>query len=178
MQSILYLVSGIFGVESGTYYRRRAGCMSVQGMSQTRRRAWSVMVIWTLAGAGFFLAFFSGGGAGEFDTDSARHLGAAAAVGFGFLGWWGALWLTRSREGEILTDERDLQVMARAGHATLVVVLMVIFAGTVSLWTIYEEAGSVPVGWLWFIAYGAVILAVVANSLLVLVLERKTWRNG
>ena len=48
--------------------------MTFGNMSQTRVRAWAMAVIWVLAGAGFFLAFFSGGGADEFDTDSRRHL--------------------------------------------------------------------------------------------------------
>ena len=150
----------------------------LRGMSQTRRRAWSIAIIWTLAGAGFFLAFFSGGGATEFDTDSGRHLAGAVAIGFGFLGWWASLWLTRRKGGVVVADERDLQVVAQAGQATLVIVLMAIYGLTVGLWTFYEGDGVVPVGWMWFVAYAAVILAVVTHSLAVLVLDRRMGGHG
>ena len=147
-------------------------------MSQTRRRAWLVAVVWSLAGIGFFVAFFSGGGAGEFDTDSGRHLVAALFIGLGFLGWWIGLWVTRSRDGEILADERDLHTIARAGQATLVVVCVAIFAITVGLWTFYEGSGAVPVGWMWFVAYTTVILATVTHALAILVLDGRVGGRG
>lgn len=150
----------------------------LDGLSQTRLRAWSVFVIWALAGAGFFLAFFSGGGPRDFHADSGRNLLAAAAIGFGFLGWWTSLWLTRKRGGAVVADERDLQIVARAGQATLVIVCMITFAMAIGLWTLYEDAGVVPVGWLWGIAYAVVIVAVVTNSLTVLILDRGTSGHG
>ena len=102
--------------------------MRLSEMSQTRLRSWLAAVIWTLAGVGFFLTFFSGGGPEGLASDSMRHVAGAGAVAFGFLGYWLALWLTRQRQGRPpAVDERDLQVSARANQATLVVVLMVIF---------------------------------------------------
>ena len=77
-----------------------------------------------------------------------------------------------------MADERDLQVVARAGQATLIIVLIAIFAMALALWTIYEEAGTVPVGWLWFIAYAEVILAVITHSLAILVLEGRSRGHG
>lgn len=152
--------------------------MSFHELSQTRLRAWSVAIIWSLVGVGFFLAFFSGGGPSEFDTDSGRHLATAAAIGFGFLGWWGSLWITRRKGRAVVADERDFQVSARAGQGTLVIVLVAIFSITVGLWTVYEEAGSVPVGWMWFVAYAAVIIAVVTNAVAFLILDRSAGGHG
>ena len=147
-------------------------------MSQTRFRAWSMALIWSLAGVGFFLAFFSGGGVDEFDTDSGRHLAGAAAIGFGFIGQWTTLWFTRNRGGAVVADERDLQVVARAGQATLIIVLIAIYGLTVGLWAIYEKDGVVAVGWMWFVAYAAVILAVVTHSLAILILDGEGGRRG
>ncbi len=152
--------------------------MNLQDMSQTRRRAWLAAAVWAVAGAGFSLAFFSGGGANEFAADSGRHLATAGAVGFGFMGWWAALWLTRRHGGRVATDERDLHVAARAGQTTLVVVLVAIYAFTVGLWTLFEGAGAVPVGWMWFLAYASVILASLTNALAVLVLDRRLGGRG
>ena len=152
--------------------------MSVSGMSQTRLRAWLATVIWVVAGTGFLFAFFSGGGVQEFDTDSGRHLMTAGAIGFGFIGYWTALWLTRSRGDQIRTDERDFQVLARASQATLVVVLIAVFSISVGLWTVYESAGVVHVGWMWFIAYGTMFLGLITNSLTVLIMDGRTGLNG
>lgn len=148
--------------------------MSTRDMSQTRLRAWLATVVWTLAGVGFFLAFFSGGGAAEFDTDSGRHLLAAGAIGFGFLAYWGGLWLTRGRGDQILADERDFQVVARASQATLIVVLIVVFSISVALWTIYEADGVLAVGWMWFLAYASMLVGLVTNAVTVLILDGRT----
>ena len=148
-------------------------------MSQTRLRSWLSAVIWTIAGVGFFFTFFSGGGPGGLASDSMRHVAGAGAVAFGFLGYWLALWLTRQRQGRPpAVDERDLQVSARANQATLVVVLMVIFTFSISLWTVYESGGQVPVGWMWFLAYGSVILAFVTSSVTTLILDGRMGGHG
>ena len=116
-----------------------------------------------------------GGGPGAFPEESRRHLAGAVALAFGFLGYWLVLWLTRQRKGgPPLADERDLQVVARANQATLVVVLVGIFVFTIVLWTAYESAGSVPVGWMWFLAYGEVILASVTSAVTTLILDGRT----
>lgn len=146
--------------------------MGLHKMSNTRMRAWFAVVIWAIAGVGFFVTFFSGGGPGEFANDSMRHLAGAGALGFGFLGYWLALWFTRQRKGAPrVSDERDMHVVARANQATLVVVLVGIYVFTIGLWTVYETSGQVPVGWMWFLAYGSVILASVTSAVVILVLD-------
>jgi hypothetical protein len=153
--------------------------MGFSDLSQTRKRAWMAGAIWLLAGLGFTVTFFSGGGAGQFDTDSGRHLAGAVALAVGFGGYWIALWMTRRREGQgLMADERDARVAARAGQATLVVVLTCVFAFSMGLWTAYEGAGEVPVGWMWFLAYGTVILAFVVHSGATLVLDGRTAGHG
>ena len=156
--------------------------MSFQEMSQTRKRAWLATVVWSLSAVGFCLAFFSGGGADEFDTDSLRHLLAALAIALGFVAYWIVLWLTRQRKGRpdavVMADERDLQVMARAGQATLVVLILGIFLLTVTLWTVYESEGVVAVGWMWFLAYGAVYLTLITHAAATLVMDARSAGHG
>ena len=146
--------------------------MRVEEMSQTRRRAWLAAVIWSLAGVGFLASTFSGGGPAELAQDSLRHLAGAGAIGFGFLGYWLVLLFTRQRKGKPpVSDERDAQIVARANQATLVVVLVGIFTLTLGLWLAYETEGSVPVGWMWFLAYGSVILASLTSPVATLILD-------
>jgi uncharacterized membrane protein len=153
--------------------------MNFGKMSQTRQRAWLAAVIWILAGAGFLLTFFSSGGPEGYATDSRRHLTGAVALAFGFGGYWLALWFTRrKRGGPPLSDERDLRVLAQANQATLIVVLVGIYIFTISLWTIYETEGQVPVGWMWFMAYGSAIVAFITSSVTTLILEARVGGHG
>lgn len=153
--------------------------MSLVEMSQTRRRAWLAAVIWSIAGLGFGLTFFMGGGPGAFPQESFRHLAGATALAFGFLGHWAVLWATRQkRNGPILVDERDMHTVARANQTTLIVVLVGIFALAITLWTAYEPRGQVPVGWMWFLAYGSVILASVTSAVTTLILDARGGGHG
>lgn len=153
--------------------------MSFTELSQTRQRAWLITGIWSLAGVGFFLTFFMGGGPGTFPEDSARHLLGAVFMAFGFGGHGLAWWLTRRRKGgPLLTDERDFQVSARASQATLVVVLVVIFSFAIGLWVAFEDEGSVPAGWMWFLAYGEVILAYVTSGVAALIVDGRMGGHG
>lgn len=150
----------------------------VRGRSQTRVRAWSAVVIWALAGAGFTTAFFAWGGPGEYARDRGRILAGAIAIAVGYGAHYLALWMTRARGGAVLSDERDAQVVAQASRATLIVVLVAVFALSVGLWEGYREAGSVPVGWLWFLAYGVVILTSVVHGVATLVADGRLGGDG
>ncbi len=153
--------------------------MGIGEMSQTRVRAWLAAVIWILAGVGFFVTFFSGGGPGGLATDSIRHAAGAGALGFGFGGYWLALWFTRQRKGAPpAADERDAEIVARANQVTLVVVLVGVFSCAIGLWIAYEADGQVPVGWMWFLAYGSAILAFVTSAVAILVLDGRTSGHG
>ena len=153
--------------------------MNLREMSQTRLRAWLAAGIWTAAGIGFAVTFFTGGGPGGFPEDSGRHLAGAVALAFGFFGYWLVLWLTRRRKGAPpMADERDLHITARANQATLMVVLVAVFAFTIGLWTTHEAQGQVPVGWMWFLAYGCVILASVTSAVTILILDGRTGGHG
>jgi len=152
--------------------------MSFGELSQTRRRAWLATIIWAVAGIWFSIAFFSGGGAAEFDTDSGRHLVAAGAILFGFIVYWSSLWLTRGTSEQVLSDERDFQVVARASQVALVIVLICVFLTCTILWTVHEAAGVLEVGWMWFIAYGSMIVGLVSNAVVVLILDRSTFGHG
>jgi len=141
-------------------------------MSRTRLRAWLAAGIWTLAGVGFAVTFFAGGGPGTLPEDSPRHLTGAVALAFGFLAYWLVLWMTRQRGGEgPVADERDTQILARANQATLVVVLLGVFGLSIGLWVAYEGEGGVPAGWMWFLAYGSVVLAFVTSAVATLILD-------
>jgi hypothetical protein len=88
------------------------------------------------------------------------------------------MWLTRRRDGAVAVDERDDQVVARASQATLVVVLMAVFLLSVGLWEAYRAEGAVPVGWLWFLAYGVIIVTFVVHAVATLVVDARLGGHG
>lgn len=139
--------------------------------SQTRLRAWLAAAIWTVAGVGFVVTFFAWGGPERYAADSVRILAGAIAIAFGYGAYLLAMWATRARRGEVGADERDAEVVARASRATLIIVLMGVFALSVGLWDSHRAEGAVPVGWLWFLAYGVVIASFVVHSLATLVVD-------
>jgi len=153
--------------------------MTVAEMSRTRFRAWLTAGIWTVAGAGLLASFFLGGGPTGFAADSGRHVAAAGAVAFGFFGYWLVLWITRRRRGgPPVEDERDLSVTSRANQTALIVVLVWVFAVTIGLWVAYEAAGQVPAGWMWFVAYGSVVVATVTSAVGTLVWDGRLGGRG
>lgn len=68
--------------------------------------------------------------------------------------------------------------MARASRATLVVVLVGVFGLSVGLWEAYRSEGAVPVGWLWFLAYGTVIATFVVHSVATLLADARSGGHG
>lgn len=147
-------------------------------LSQTRQRAWWAVVIWSVAGVGFTVAFFAWGGPAEYASDRVRIVAGAVAIALGYGGYLLAMWLTRTRGDEVVADERDAAVLARASRATLVVVLSAVFMLSVGLWEGYRSEGAVPVGWLWFMAYGAVIVTFVVHSVATLLADARSGGHG
>jgi hypothetical protein len=152
--------------------------MGTDGMSQTQVRAWCATVIWILVGAGFAAVFFGWGGPSAFSMDRTRVVGGAVAIGLGYAAYATVLLATRASRGEVAADERDSAVGYRATIVTIVVVLVSVYGLSIGLWEAYRSAGAVPVGWLWFLAYGAVIVTFVVHAAATLVLDARYGGRG
>lgn len=147
-------------------------------LSQTRLRAWWAAGIWGVAGLVFGIGFFIRGGPAAYADDRVRIVVGAAAIAGAYGAYLLALWATRARGEAVAADERDVQVVARASRATLIIVLAGVFALSVGLWEAYRSEGAVPVGWLWFLAYGTVIATFVVHSLATLIVDARTGGHG
>jgi uncharacterized membrane protein len=145
--------------------------MRHEPMSQTRARAWLAAVIWAVAGGGFVVTFFARGGPEQYAAESTRILAGAVAIALGYMAFLVAMWATRARRGAVVSDERDAQVAWRASQATMIVVLMGVFALCVGLWEAYREEGAVPVGWMWFLAYAVVIATFIVHAVATLIVD-------
>jgi len=71
--------------------------------------------------------------------------------------------------GEI--DERDAAVDRRATEVTAVVVIVAVYLFGVTLYETHADAGTVPVGWLYILAYGTVVLACLVHPVVRLIVD-------
>ena len=149
-------------------------------MTQTKIRARFGLVIWGTVAVGFGLVFFLSGGAASYADDSIRMLIAAVILGAGFIGYVSMLYLTREKEDDkaLIRDERDLEIARQANEIALVAVLVFVFSVSITLFLIYETAGNLPVGWMWFLAYATACFGLLAQAVATLVLHREMSGNG
>ena len=149
-------------------------------MTQSKIRARYGLGIWGLASAGFGMVFFLGGGAVTYADDSIRMGIAAVILGAGFVGYLSMIYLTREKQNgrTLISDERDLEIARQANEIALVAVLVFVFSVCISLFLSYETAGSLPVGWMWFLAYGSACFGLLGQAVITLVLHREMSGNG
>ena len=149
-------------------------------MTQTQIRARYGLGIWGLVLVGFSVVFFLGGGAVTYVDDSLRIGIAAVTLGIGFVGYFSMIYLTRekSKGVSLIRDERDLEISRQANEIALVAVLVFVYVVCIILFLGYENPGSLPVGWMWFLAYTNVCFGLLAQSAATLILHRKMNNDG
>ena len=149
-------------------------------MTQTEIRARYGLGIWGLATAAFSLVFFLSGGATTYADDSMRKFSAAIIIGAGFIAYLFMLYKTREKaKGKtLISDERDLEISRLANEIALVAVLVFAFSVNIALFLAYEKAGSLPIGWLWFLAYITACFGLLAQAIATLIVCRKMSGNG
>jgi len=149
-------------------------------ITQTKIRARFGLGIWGLVAGAFGLVFFLGGGAASYADDSIRMLIAAVILAAGFIGYFSMLYLTREKSNDkaLIRDERDLEIARQANEIALVAVLVFVFSVCIALFLSYETAGSLPVGWMWFLAYITACFGPLAQAVATLVLHREMSGNG
>jgi hypothetical protein len=63
------------------------------------------------------------------------------------------------------SDERNKYFESLSAVATMIVIMVLIFLGSMTLYVVYEKSAFVPVDWLWYIAYGAAFLVFIVFNL-------------
>jgi len=149
-------------------------------ITQTKLRARYGLGIWGPVAVAFGLVFFLGGGAASYADDSIRMLIAAVILGAGFIGYVSMLYLTREKANDkaLIRDERDLEIARQANETALIAVQVFVFTVSIALFLGYETAGSLPVGWMWFLAYATACFGLLAQAVATLVLHREMSGNA
>jgi hypothetical protein len=141
-------------------------------MTLWRKRALAGSIIWSVVAAGFVISFLSGDGPSGFIKGNARRNIGAGFLAAGIAAHFIVRHLTRRpRKSErVLVDERDESIMRRASEWAFFILALFVFLFSIGLHDAFRSQGSVPIGWLWFLAYSSWILAHCSQSVAALIL--------
>jgi hypothetical protein len=141
-------------------------------MSLARTSAIITFVVWTVV-AVISCVVFASTGVARLSTDAGQG-GRTTIAALLFVGLaTNAAVALRARRGRARgeLDERDAAVALRASQGTLIAVAAILYAACIGLYVAHEHAGVLPVGWLYILAYGIVVLVSLVHALAQLVVD-------
>ncbi|MBN2793795.1 MAG: hypothetical protein JXR88_00210 [Clostridia bacterium] len=128
---------------------------------------------WTLVGLFMVMIFSNPSTILEWGDNKTKTLLLAALFLFGYTADLTLMILEKTKRFGFKRDERDLYIQHKAMSFGYISTLIYVFSTAILLYTLYENKGAVPVGWLWFIAYSLVIVANLSMAVTALILYRK-----
>jgi hypothetical protein len=149
-------------------------------MTQSRKRALFTLIIWGLVFISFALVFFIGGGPKMFSEVKWRRGVSAIPIALGYLLYYLMLYLTRDKTGNasVLRDERDEIIQNKANSSAFILVLIITFIFSLTLFEKYHDEGMVPVAWLWFMSYSIICIGFISASLCALFIESRMSQDA
>jgi fatty acid desaturase len=141
-------------------------------MSLARKLAVISSVAWLVIGIASTLLIVDSGLDALASPSGDRTRSVLAAIILpGYLIGFALIWWTRNgqRAGEI--DERDKKVESRATEIASIIVLLTFFLASIGLYNAYIDLGSVPVGWLYILAYGTIVWVSLLHPVLRLMID-------
>ena len=148
-------------------------------MTQSTERAKWKIIIWSVVLVALLVLFFGGEGPGGFAHDKRRIVTVAILFAAGYGAFYIMLGVTRKKsEGGLNRDERDDMFENKAAGVTLAIVLAYVYLLCLALWAYFQDAGSVPAGWMWFLAYSTMFLGLIVHGIFTLLLAAGKVGNG
>jgi len=142
-----------------------------QAMTQSTERAKWKIIIWSVVLVALLVLFFGGEGPGGFAHDRIRIVTVALMFAAGYGAFFTMLGVTRKKkEGGLNRDERDEMFEDKAAGVTLGIVLAYVYLLCLALWAYFQDSGSVPAGWMWFLAYSTMFLGMIVHGIFTLLL--------
>jgi hypothetical protein len=141
-------------------------------MSLWHKRAVIMALIWIVAAAGFLTVGLSGQGPADLVKDSPKRTVAAVFVGAGILANLVVRYVTRRRKDAAVAqvDERDELIHRKSSEIALGLTATGVFLFCTVLNDAFNEAGAVPVDWLWFVAWSTMAASHLGQALTAVVL--------
>lgn len=127
------------------------------------------LCIWTMVGIGMGIVFASS----SVSSTWADHPVKTVLLAILFLIGFGTDFVLRIIEGSkkwgFKRDERDMAIQSRAMSYGFLFIVLYIFVIAMFLFMTYETVGSVPVGWVWFMAYSTIVVSNLSVGILSLI---------
>ncbi|MBN2604541.1 MAG: hypothetical protein JXR62_01800 [Bacilli bacterium] len=127
------------------------------------------LIMWCLAFAAFTFIFILDTQFNEFPMQNYR---VSTAIIFMLSNIINLVIVCIQRRNE-KSDERNKYFESLSATATMIVIMLIIFSGSITLYVIYEKSGLVPVDWLWYIAYGGTFIVFIVFNLAYLIVSLK-----
>jgi len=148
-------------------------------MSLARKHSIILCSIWFVIFFSFCFVFISYG-VESFSTIASK--GGRFAIGSIILpGYLISFFLfQRARKGrkEGQMDERDKIIETKASEVSLIILMLVVYGTCIGLYESYRGAEAVPVGWLYFMAYGSIALVSFLQPAISLVIDYGGMTDG
>ena len=128
--------------------------------------------LWAIVAAVLIIVFTSKGTIEAWGDNRTKTILLAALFFFGFTG--DAVLRFVFRKSKVTTDERDEFIQGQSLKVGYVVTVLYIFILSISLYTKYEVDGSVPIAWIWFIAYTLIVVVNLSTSAASIIQYRKS----
>lgn len=81
--------------------------------------------------------------------------------------------LSRSKRWGYQKDERDQHINTKAVNTGMIALILYVYVFSITLYIVYENLGVIPVGWMWILAYSAIVEANLSIRLASLLLYKK-----
>ncbi len=145
-------------------------------MSILRRNVLIEAIVWFFVVVVFFGIYLTSESPESFMNDKVRKLMAVIPIVIGYITHFAVLGLTKREKKvkKIVYDERDEITQNKANNFAYIFTLLYVFLFADSLYEKYFQLGSVPVVWLWILAWSTVSVTFFISALFILITDLKS----
>jgi len=142
-------------------------------MSKSMKQNLVQVITWSTVAIGVLLVFTRPDTIQNWGDNRTKTLLLALLFLIGFGTDFVVRLMEKSKRFGFIKDERDREIQHKSLEIGYVGIILYIFVLTITLYAIYEAAGALPIGWVWFIAYTTIVTANLIAGITSLFMYRK-----
>ena len=135
-------------------------------MAPLQKRAWLGLGIGLISGLGILLVVLIKGATNFHDDTGMRLMIDGFWIG-GLVLYCASIFVTRRKNGqkEILRDERDEAIMARAGQVQILAIIVSLVIWAIALTEVYWDDGQIPIVFPYLMFIFTLVINIIAQAL-------------
>ncbi len=135
-------------------------------MAPLQKRAWLGLGIGLVSGIGILLVVLIKGATNFHDDTGMRLLIDGFWIG-GLVLYCASIFVTRRKNGqkEILRDERDEAILARAGQVQILAIIVSLVAWAIALTEVYWDDGQIPIVFPYLMFIFTLVINIIAQAI-------------